>query len=70
MQLNETPNNFQQQVLERLDKLTTDVEKLSTDVEKLDYKFDTYQKVSDQVVRLATTIIVAAASVGILSPVL
>lgn len=59
--LNETPNDFQQQVLARLDKLAADVEKIK-------YKFDTYQKASDGLVRLATTVVIAAASVAVLSP--
>jgi len=36
----------------------------------IDFKFDTYQNASDQAMRLATTIVIAAASVVILSPVL
>lgn len=84
MQTTSPTDDFQQQVLaelsqisQRLDRLGADVadvdqrlDRLEADVEKLDYKFDTYQKGSDQVVRLATTIIIAAASVVILSPVL
>lgn len=83
--------NFQQLVINHLDKLSEDfgalrtdvnalktdvdslrgdVDSLRNDVEKLDYKFDTYQGASDQRVRLTTTIIVAAASVVILSPML
>jgi hypothetical protein len=38
----------------------------STAVEKLDYKFDTYEKASDQVLRLATIIIIAAVTVAVL----
>jgi len=81
MQASDATGNFQQQVLselaqinQRLDSELTQInqrlDRLETDVEKIDYKFDTYQKASDQVVRLATTIIIAAASVVILSPVL
>jgi hypothetical protein len=70
----QTSDEFQTQVIERLTRIETDIDqrfnKIQTDIEKLDFKFDTYQKASDQVVRLATTIIVAAASVIILSPVL
>ncbi|WP_017298200.1 hypothetical protein [Nodosilinea nodulosa] len=35
-------------------------------LDKLDYKFDTYENASDKLVRLATTIIIAAATVAIL----
>lgn len=59
--LNENQNDFQRQVLERLDKL-------SVEVERIEYKFDTYQKASEAMVRLATTVIIAAASVAVLSP--
>lgn len=65
----ETPNNFETTVLselrqinQRLDHLETDVSNLKLNLEKVDYKFDTYQKASDSMVRLATTIIVAAAT--------
>lgn len=51
--------DFETQVLQRL----TQIEQ---DLEKLDYKFDTYQKASDALVRLTTTIIVAAATVAVL----
>lgn len=63
MQIADNSDNFQQQIL-------TELRQLNDHLEKLEYKFDTYQKASDQVVRLATTIIIAAASVVILSPVL
>jgi hypothetical protein len=50
-----------QLIIERLDKLTIDVEK-SND------RIDAYQKASNQVVNLAFTVITAAAAVTILSP--
>ena len=66
-------NNFETTVLselrqinQRLDHLETDVGNLKLNLEKVDYKFDTYQKASDSMVRLATTIIVAAATVAVL----
>ena len=69
----ETPNDFEATVLselrqinQRLDHLETDVGNLKLNLEKVDYKFDTYQKASDSMVRLATTIIVAAATVAVL----
>ncbi len=67
------PNNFETTVLselrqinQKLDHLETDVSNLQLKLEKVDYKFDTYQKASDSMVRLATTIIVAAATVAVL----
>ncbi len=69
----DTPNNFEitvlselRQINQRLDHLETDVGNLKLNLEKVDYKFDTYQKASDSMVRLATTIIVAAATVAVL----
>lgn len=50
-----------QPIIERLDKLTIDLEK-SND------RIDAYQKASNQVVNLAFTVITAAAAVTILSP--
>jgi uncharacterized membrane protein YjjP (DUF1212 family) len=70
MQTSDAPENFQQQVLTELKQISQRLDRLEIEVEKIDYKFDTYQKASDQVVRLATTIIIAAASVFILSPAL
>ena len=42
-------------------------EKLGQKVDRLDYKFDAYQKGTDGMVRMATTIIIATASVVVLS---
>lgn len=41
--------------------------KFDEKIERLDYKFDTYQKGTDGMVRMATTIIIATASVIVLS---
>lgn len=59
----QTSDDFQKQVLDRLGGI-------ENDLEKLDYKFDTYRNASDKVERLATTVIIAAASVVVLSPLL
>ncbi|MBW4525188.1 MAG: hypothetical protein KME18_08325 [Phormidium tanganyikae FI6-MK23] len=54
--------------VEQLDeKFDEKFDKLDEKVERLDYKFDIYQKGRDAMVRMATTIIIAAASVLILS---
>lgn len=62
------------QLSDRVDRLDDRVERLSNRVdqiddrlEKLDYKFDVYQKGTDGMVRMATTIIIATASVVVLS---
>ncbi|XZO03998.1 MAG: hypothetical protein ACM65L_09860 [Microcoleus sp.] len=54
-------------VIEKLDKLSTEVEKLSIDVEKTNEKtdrfndkFDNYQKATQWVVQLAFTLIASA----------
>jgi hypothetical protein len=59
----QSTEDFQKQVLDRLSSI-------ESDLEKLDYKFDTYRNASDKVERLATTVIIAAAFVVVLSPLL
>jgi ABC-type transporter Mla subunit MlaD len=57
-------------VLTELQEFKADVdgrfEQVDQRLEKMDYKFDTYETASDKLVRLATTIIVAAATVAVL----
>jgi hypothetical protein len=60
--------DFQQQVLIRLDKLDQDIKGLSDRLEKTDTKFDAYVKASDRLLGVATTIIITAGAVTILSP--
>ncbi|NET48549.1 MAG: hypothetical protein F6K09_07425 [Merismopedia sp. SIO2A8] len=48
-------------------KLDAKIGKLEETVSKLEYKFDIYQQGTDGMVRMATTIIIAAASVVVLS---
>ena len=71
-------------VIEKLDKLSTDVEKLSTDVENLSTdvenlstdveksndKFDNYQKATQWVVQLAFSLIASATITVIITSVL
>ena len=59
-------NNFETTVLLELRQINQKLGQLESNLEKVDYKFDTYQKASDSMVRLATTIIVAAATVAVL----
>lgn len=57
---------FQADVDRRFEKIDQRFEKIDQRFENLDYKFETYEKASDKLVRLATTIIVAAAPVAVL----
>ena len=65
MQIPENPNN--NDIREALIQLREEVHQLNDKVEKIDYKFDVYQKGTDSMVRMATTIIIATASVVVLS---
>lgn len=54
---------------EKVDRVEVQTEPRTLDekVEKVEYKFDSFQKGTDGMVRMATTIIIAAASVVVLS---
>lgn len=52
--------DFQQQVLTKLDRLTVDVEALKQELSLTNVRVDTYQKASTQVVNLAFGLIVTA----------
>ncbi|MBD1910927.1 MULTISPECIES: hypothetical protein [unclassified Leptolyngbya] len=54
---------------EKVDRVEAQTEPRTLDekVEKVEYKFDSFQKGTDGMVRMATTIIIAAASVVVLS---
>ena len=62
MQIHENPSN--DDIREALIQLR---EELGQKVDRLEYKFDAYQKGTDGMVRMATTIIIATASVVVLS---
>lgn len=51
----------------KVNQLDSKVNQLDNTVNQLDYKFDAYQKGTDGMVRMATTIIIATASVVILA---
>ncbi|HEY9882219.1 MAG TPA: hypothetical protein V6C98_01285 [Thermosynechococcaceae cyanobacterium] len=51
MQTSDAPENFQQQVLTELKQISQRLDRLETEVEKIDYKFDTYQKASDHLIK-------------------
>lgn len=67
-------NNFEQRVLDRLDRLETkisaDVEQLSTDVERFNDRFADYRQATQWVVQLAFTLIASATITVIVSSVL
>jgi hypothetical protein len=63
-------NDFQKEVLERLNRLTTDVEKLTSDNEKFNDRFGNYQQATQWVVQLAFTLIASATITVIITSVL
>lgn len=65
-----TDGDFQRLVLERLDKLDSDITGLKQETRDSNTKFDAYVKASEKIERLATTIIVTAGTVTLLAPVL
>lgn len=62
--------DFQQQVLDRLDKLDRDIRTLDIKQLESNTKIDAYQKASNQVVNLAFALISAATVTVIVSSVL
>ena len=63
-------NDFQRLVIERLDKIDSDIAGLKQDTKDTNTKFDIYVKASEKVERLATTIIITAGTVTLLAPVI
>ena len=59
--------DFQQQVLDRLDRLSKDVEKAITDTEKFDEKFIEYRQATQWVVQLTFGLIASATVITIVS---
>lgn len=55
------------QLKDEVNQLKDEVGHLNEKVDKIDYKFEMYQKGTDGMVRMATTIIIATASVVIIS---
>jgi hypothetical protein len=60
MQLTEIPNNFLQQVIERLDKIDADLGQIKQKLALTNTRVDTYQKASNQVVNLSFGLIATA----------
>ncbi|WP_341736945.1 hypothetical protein [Microcoleus sp. CAWBG640] len=65
MEIPENPSN--DDIRESLIQLRAGLIELGQKVDRLEYKFDAYQKGTDGMVRMATTIIIATASVVVLS---
>ena len=59
--------NFQQQVLDRLDRLSEDVEKAIADTEKFNEKFSDCRQATQWVVQLAFGLIASATVITIVS---
>ncbi|MEZ2229309.1 MULTISPECIES: hypothetical protein [unclassified Microcoleus] len=57
-------------VIEKLDKLSTEVDKLSRDSEKFNDRFSNYQQATQWVVQLAFTLIASATITVIITSVL
>ncbi|MEB3213697.1 MAG: hypothetical protein VKL39_20280 [Leptolyngbyaceae bacterium] len=70
MQATDTSDSFQQAVLERLDKLSTEVDGLKQELAQTNVRVDAYQKASTQVVNLAFGLIATATLTIIVSTVL
>jgi hypothetical protein len=70
--MTDTPNNEPTltDVIEKLDKLSNDVEKLSNEGEKFNDRFSNYQLATQWVVQLAFTLIASATITIIISSVL
>ena len=69
MQIPENPSNdkIRESLIQIREELGKVREELGQKVDRLEYKFDAYQKGTDGMVRMATTITIATASVVVLS---
>ncbi len=61
--------DFQQQVLDRLDKIDVDVEQISKDNEKFNDRFGNYQQATQSLVNLAFGLIASATIITVVSSV-
>jgi hypothetical protein len=64
-----TQDDFQKQVLDRLDKIDTDVEQVSKDNERFNDRFTNYQQATQSLVSLAFGLIASATVITIVSSV-
>jgi chaperonin cofactor prefoldin len=60
---------FQKQVLDRLDKIDVDVEQISKDNEKFNDRFGNYQQATQSLVNLAFGLIASATIITVVSSV-
>lgn len=60
---------FQKQVLDRLDKIDVDVEQISRDNEKFNDRFGNYQQATQSLVNLAFGLIASATIITVVSSV-
>lgn len=64
-----TQDDFQKQVLDRLDKIDTDVEQVSKDNERFNDRFSNYQQSTQSLVSLAFGLIASATVITVVSAV-
>ena len=64
-----TQNDFQKQVLDRLDALNNDVEQISKENEKFSDRFTNYQQATQSLVSLAFGLIASATVITVVSTV-
>jgi hypothetical protein len=64
-----TQEDFQKQVLDRLDKIDVDVEQISKDNEKFSDRFANYQQATQSLVSLAFGLIASATVITVVSAV-
>jgi Mg2+ and Co2+ transporter CorA len=64
-----TQDDFQKQVLDRLDKIDVDVEQISKDNEKFSDRFSNYQQATQSLVSLAFGLIASATVITVVSTV-
>jgi Mg2+ and Co2+ transporter CorA len=64
-----TQDDFQKQVLDRLDKIDLEVEQIAKDNEKFNDRFSNYQQASQSLVNLAFGLIASATVITVVSSV-
>ncbi len=64
-----TQDDFQKQVIDRLDKIDIDVEQISKDNEKFNDRFSNYQQANQALVSLAFGLIASATIITVVSAV-
>jgi len=67
IQLSDEVSDLQEKFSQSQDAFSKWRDEIGQKIDRIDYKFDAYQKGTDGMVRMATTIIIATASVVVLS---